>query len=378
MKQVKFLTTALIFLVTLGLIYSCENLGVDPEMDDAELIAAIQNSTAKQAVSIDELPSGSVTVLESDYSEDFVSEANLAPELGYEVNLKRGMGSFVGESDQAYFDLNGRQLNTESDIAEGNGSDRPHRKRDKKRKRKKDCFKILFPFNLTMPDGSTITLESEEDWSQVREWYEANESDERPAFVFPIQINYAGSDEAITINNEEEFEEAKELCRDGKRPRKCFDFVYPFTFTMPDGSSITLNEDADWELVKAWYDDNPDIDQRPDIVFPVDIKFGGEVITVNNEDELQRIHDACKERMVDFRCFKIAFPYSVTMPDGSTITLESHEDHRLIKEWYENNPDIDVRPQLVFPVTIIYTNGETVTINNEEELERVKEACSDD
>ena len=37
------------------------------------------------------------------------------------------------------------------------------------------------------------------------------------------------------------------------------------------------------------------------------------------------------------RCFEIALPHTLIMPDGSTIEIEKDEDKRLVEEWYKDN-----------------------------------------
>ena len=40
--------------------------------------------------------------------------------------------------------------------------------------------------------------------------------------------------------------------------RECFSFVYPVTYTMPDGSTmeVTGDDEDGWSALKAWYEDN--------------------------------------------------------------------------------------------------------------------------
>ena len=52
-----------------------------------------------------------------------------------------------------------------------------------------ECFKVVMPFSMELPDGSVITIEQEEDHKQIEEWYINNPgSKERASFVFPIDI----------------------------------------------------------------------------------------------------------------------------------------------------------------------------------------------
>ena len=72
-----------------------------------------------------------------------------------------------------------------------------------------------------MPDGSTVTVDNDEDWGGIRSWYEANPgSEEEPVLQYPVDIVYE-TDEGtvtVTINNDEEMDTAEEECEDGDRP----------------------------------------------------------------------------------------------------------------------------------------------------------------
>ena len=86
-----------------------------------------------------------------------------------------------------------------------------------------ECFKVVMPFSMELPDGSVITIEQEEDQKQIEEWYVNNpDSKERPSFVFPIDIEIFEKKEneedskVLTINNEEELKKVLSRCRDNK------------------------------------------------------------------------------------------------------------------------------------------------------------------
>ena len=175
-----------------------------------------------------------------------------------------------------------------------------------------------------------------------------------------------------------------------KEREKCFEFVMPFTFTMPDGSTITIEDERDMKKVEEWYKNNPEVEDRPEIQFPVDIVIINEegeeeTVTINDEDELKEVRVECEKVYREReKCFEFVMPFTFTMPDGSSITIEKEEDHEKIEEWYKNNPDSKERPDLVFPIDIIVENqtkeGEetkTITINNEEEMRRVLMKCRD-
>ena len=125
-----------------------------------------------------------------------------------------------------------------------------------------------------MPDDSSITLNSKEDWSLVKDWYEANpNATERPELVFPVDITLKEDGSTQTLIDIDELKAVKQNCRADKDKRKCFRLVLPVSFTMPDNSIITVNERSDFKLVREWHKANPDVNEKGALNFPVDIEY---------------------------------------------------------------------------------------------------------
>lgn len=369
------MSSLLMAIVMMGVLFSCDNEeGTEPTIDGSELVAAIESATNKQDISSNALPFSASVVLERDFSESFVSRAQLAPELGYEVSMRLGQGADVGEASVVFFNLNGVELSDQQGILR-DSVDRQGRRRGRKARGIRNCFDFVFPVSLTMPDASVVTLNSGEDWTLIREWYQANpDANERPAFVFPLQIVFG--DEIVDINNQEDFQEAKSACEVDRRRGRCFELVFPITFTMPDQSEITLQGKEDWTLIDAWYEANPDVDERPDLVFPVDIAYRNDsTVTINTQEQLLGARAECETDRRRSACFGLVFPVTFVMPDASEITVEARGDFGEIKAWYRANPDADERPDLAYPVEIEFEDGSIQTINSKEELLSAKADC---
>lgn len=284
MKKLRLISSLVAVLVAFG-IYSCDNEdGLEPGIDDEALIAAIVNATNKVEVNSSELPSNSLAVIETDFSESLMTSVEFAPDLGFVVNVIRERGVNVGEVSSAFFDTSGRELR----------SDRLQRFR-RIRRQARDCFDFVFPISITVPDGSTITLESGEDWVNVREWYQANpEANERPQFAFPLDITFG--DSTLTINNGQELKRARGACEVDRADGRCFRLVFPVTFVMADDSEIVLESREDWVLIREWYVANPDTEDRPDLLYPVQVTFeDGSVVTVNSDEEMLRARETCED-----------------------------------------------------------------------------------
>ena len=300
-KSTHFLLTIL-FTMSLLTIIGCSDRALDREetaLNDEQLIQAIQMATNKQDISMDQLPSASRNVLEQHYSESYAELSQIAPELGYEITMRREAGSRVGECSQAYFNLNGRELRSERDDRDRDGRDR------------RECFEFVLPVTFIMPDGSTITIETREDWELIRLWYEEHpDVRERPALQYPVEIVFVENDAIVTINNDEELRAAYARCDDGDgRDRDgddrdggdCFDFVLPVTWIMPDGSTITIETEEDWDLIRLWYEEHRDVRERPALQYPVEIVFveNDAIVTINNDEEMRAAYALCDDRRDD-------------------------------------------------------------------------------
>ena len=168
---------------------------------------------------------------------------------------------------------------------------------------------------------------------------------------------------------------------DDKEDWKCFDLVFPITFDMPDGSTITVTSDDEdgWAEIKAWYEENPDAEEKPALQYPVEIIYEDETITINDDDEMRAAYRRCgyRDDDKDRECFELVFPVTYIMPDGSTITVTSDDEDAwaVLRAWYEANPDAEEEPTLQYPVDILYADGTTQTINNDEEMRAAEEEC---
>jgi hypothetical protein len=160
------------------------------------------------------------------------------------------------------------------------------------------------------------------------------------------------------------------------RRNKCFEFVFPVDFIMPDDSSITLETKEDWVLIREWYQANPGVKVRPELVFPVDVQLeDGTIQTLLDRTELMAVKDACKKNKDKRKCFVFQLPVTFTMPDATEIVVNAREDFRLIRQWHIANPTIAEKASLNFPITIIYKDSTTATIADEAALIAAKVAC---
>ena len=374
-NTIQILLTA--FLIMMA---GCQNTGTESVgISDAELIQAIIDAD-KISVGMDGLPSNSKTIVEEDFNEYDGIDTKKAYGLGYEVSMD-GKGHKMGHRCEVYFNLEGRKLDPNVKRGEKSDWDRDDDKGDWK------CFDLVLPVTYVMPDGSTITVSSddEDDWVQLKSWYDANpNSEEKPTLQYPVDISFETRDGSITVTvtNDEEMRNAYLRCggRDDDN-RECFELVLPVSFVMPDGSTITVENDSGWVDLRNWYETNPDSEGRPELQYPVDILFDDETVTINNAEEMNMVKRECWEYEDEGReCFGLVYPVTFIMPDGSSIVVATDDENgwQEVKNWYDANPESEERPTLQYPVDIIYRTidgDSTVTINNEEEMEAAKDDC---
>lgn len=70
----------------------------------------------------------------------------------------------------------------------------------------------------------------------------------------------------------------------------CFEFVYPITYIMDDGTEITGNNVETKVKIKEWYANNPEVKEAANIKFPFEVVYAdSNVISINNEEEKTNI-----------------------------------------------------------------------------------------
>ncbi|MEM9984284.1 MAG: hypothetical protein AAF804_04250 [Bacteroidota bacterium] len=252
-----------------------------------------------------------------------------------------------------------------------------------------DCFEIIYPIDFTMPDSSIITVTHDKD-TALRAWYLANPNSRGiPALVYPIDISF--KDSVISINNQTDLQQAYLVCKEenaGGEAREpvryegeCFEFVYPISYRMPDGSVVNVISETDTAL-RAWFASNPNANGEAVLQFPVDLIFKDTLtITINSAEQLRRAYARCKDEdrgdESQKPCFDLVYPVTYLMPDSTTLTMSSETDTAL-RGWYAANPDATKEPVLQFPVNVTFKEGGTRTLNNPTDYRVAWEACKDD
>ena len=206
-------------------------------MSDDELIDAIINAEERVQIVESDLPIDAKNTMNSDMPDDFFDKGSLASQLGYQINMRSFDFFFLGvKSDDIFFDLSGREL-----------------------------FRT--------------------------EGY--NKSDDKK--------DYDGKDDDGKDDDGKDDKSDKDEKKDGKKDRKknCFYLEYPVSLELPDGSTIKVNDKKEaMESLKKWYNQNPDVKEKANLIFPVSIywveKKEKTKYDVESEIDMKELFAKCK------------------------------------------------------------------------------------
>ena len=273
MRKILLIFT-LIFMVT-----ACDdNMSYKQEMSDTQLIEAIISDPNKFEIEEADVPSMSLYAIGEEYYDYMMYKAEISPEYGYQISLG-DMALDAGDMTEIFFAKDGRKLGGRDGMEE--------RKRHNKR-----CFKFVFPLTFSLGETSYTANDYQEFRDAMKANYEETGEKQKPVFVFPIQIQFGRGDEVetVTVNSDDELKEAFQACRGEEDDKKCFTFGFPVSFTMPDGTVLTAEDEKDLEeKMQAFYESYTGEKKRPEVVFPVDLMFeDGSSLTVNSPEEMKQ------------------------------------------------------------------------------------------
>ena len=250
------------------------------------------------------MPDGSLVTVEADDEENW-AEIKTWYETNQDSEERPTMQFPVG----ILFDEESLVIENQEEMRSAYQECYPKRDGEWSRDRDETCFYLVYPVTYVMPDGSTISVTSDDEdgWSDLKDWYEENEdSEDKPELQYPVDIvveTEEGSS-TVTINGEEEMAAAKRECHteweedwDEDHERDCFEYVLPVTFLMPDGSTITVEDEEGWYLLREWYEENREYEGEPDIQYPINISQETEegfiTVTLSSGEEMEEIYSEC-------------------------------------------------------------------------------------
>ena len=250
------------------------------------------------------MPDGSLVTVESDDEESW-AEIKAWYETNRDSEERPTMQFPVG----ILFDEESLVIENQEEMRSAYQECYPKRDGEWSRDGDETCFYLVFPVIYVMPDGSTISVTSDDEdgWSDLKDWYEENEdSEDKPELQYPVDIIIETEEgtSTVTINGEEEMAAAKRECHteweedwDEDDERDCFEYVLPVTFLMPDGSTITVEDEEGWYSLRVWYEENRGYEEEPSIQYPIDIsqetEEGSITVTLTSDGEMEEVYSEC-------------------------------------------------------------------------------------
>ena len=248
------------------------------------------------------------------------------------------------------------------------------------------CFDIVFPVTVIYPDKTTKEVASKEAYmTLIKSWKEANpESKERPTLAFPFEVTLEDGSTA-TIENEDGLKTLAMSCRPQGGPKGgicggCFTPVFPVTISFPDGTSKVAASATDFKAqLDAWRAANTSSTGHPQITFPysVKLKLDSSIVVLKNADDLKALMAACKEeRPHRPSCFSVVFPVTIVYSGGKEESATDQKDFvTKVRAWRTANPTATGRPEMKFPLTVKFTDGTTKVVSSKEDLKTAASAC---
>ncbi|MDF1697072.1 MAG: hypothetical protein P1U56_14615 [Saprospiraceae bacterium] len=167
------------------------------------------------------------------------------------------------------------------------------------------CYELIYPVRIDFPDGSTQEVDNAEMLKDaVKGWKENNlDVSGRPHLQFPYDI-ITEDGTIVTVETREQRRQLMIACKVsmGQGPhahlgKPCFKIVYPISITFPNENELEVDSRHELRfVVRQWRKNNPYVEDRPSLVFPIEVIFADESIQViNSKEELKQLKIDCRE-----------------------------------------------------------------------------------
>ena len=162
----------------------------------------------------------------------------------------------------------------------------------------------------------------------------------------------------------------------------CLTVSLPVTLVV-NGLEITVDSEADFEVIEDIFDEFEDDDDLLELLFPITIITSDFTEnTINNEDELDDLIDDCNgenEDDDDIECIDFVYPFNVEVYNTLTevseqITINSDEQLYHLIDDLEGSDIVTI----VFPVSLVLSDGSLVEANSLDLLENLIDDAEDD
>jgi hypothetical protein len=167
----------------------------------------------------------------------------------------------------------------------------------------------------------------------------------------------------------------------------CFSINYPISVILPDGSLQEFNSEEELQsFIEVWLEDNDvDLEQQPNLVYPVSVETEDGTQELNNDDDFISLIEDCFGGLfeclqsvdvdnIQNLCFNVIFPIEVVCADGSVEAISGLDQETVCGiNGIDDLADFDL--ELVYPIEIEQPDGSISIINSDEELQVHLLAC---
>lgn len=103
------------------------------------------------------------------------------------------------------------------------------------------------------------------------------------------KVNLSGPGRTIDVFFNTEGRELNGEDREEDSSESCWDYSYPITYIMSDGTTeILIENEEDYILIRGWEESNPNFDLEITLVFPITIEYGdGQTTMIESYDEIR-------------------------------------------------------------------------------------------
>jgi len=243
------------------------------------------------------------------------------------------------------------------------------------------CYKLVFPIGVKLADGTVVRVGSQEELDKIMRRAATSPRAPRPQILFPYDVILRNGTQ-VTVENPAALERILKACRTRVNPNPenhlCYTLSYPLTFTLNDGSTITIeSKEAHEAFMKRWIEAGNT--ERPKLSFPYNVTLrNGDILTISNEEDFRKLQELCKNgrKPVDPKptaCYELQFPLNVKLSNGDVVTVNNVEE---LNKLMHARPTAANRTSIQYPYQVkLISTGDIITLNNDEELKRLLEKC---
>jgi hypothetical protein len=206
-----------------------------------------------------------------------------------------------------------------------------------------------------------------------------------------IEITQEAPEDIFLVNSEVATLVKSTVTNDGSKDNildksSCFNVVLP-VHVFVNSLEVIIDEEEDFEVIEAIFDEFEDDDDLVEFAFPIKIVLADfSEITIENQAQLMEYMDSCageNEEDDDIECIDFQYPISFSLfnSDNNLIDTKTVENDKQMYNFIEDIKSSDI-VSINFPIEVILTDDTVLTIHNLEELKKelanARNSCDED